>query len=198
MAAARNLLVALLAAARIQSAMASFSPGDDGDSQARTALNREVSALIKKLEHGSREVRWSAMVSLIDLGPAGADAVPAIVNLLKDRDWMTRQLAAGTLAFMGAEASRAAPALVEALHDEQVEVSLTAGFALSRIGPPAIPLLVKALTDEDYIVRQAAASALGRMGPKAQTGLPALRQALKDKSPPVRERATEAIERIER
>lgn len=60
----------------------------------------------------------------------------------------------------------------------------------------AVPALVRLLTDEEWEVRHAAVETLGEFGPVAVTAMPALRRSLKDASYPVRASAVPALREI--
>src|SRR6185503_9746315 len=53
------------------------------------------------------------------------------------------------------------------------------------------------LENSDFTVRRCAARALGRIGPRAARALPALRRALEDTAPTVRDAARLALTRID-
>jgi HEAT repeat protein len=99
---------------------------------------------------------------------AGLVAVPALVELLDDKDTEVRILAASSLGNIG--------------HDAKT----------------AIPVLTKMLRDKDVFVRSNAAWALGKVGPEARQALPALSELLHDKDDVVRRAAIEALSKIEK
>jgi HEAT repeat protein len=65
------------------------------------------------------------------------------------------------------------------------------------VAETGVPILVKAMQSDREMLRIEAAGTLGELGEAAKAGLPALKQALNDKSPRVQEAATKAIARIE-
>ena len=106
-----------------------------------------------------------------------ADAVPALIDALKDEDAQVRWRAAEAL---GAIRQASVPALMTALKDEQAEVRWRAADALGMMGSAAkdaVPSLVEALHDESWLVRERAAHALGEIGPEAEAAVPALVEA---------------------
>jgi hypothetical protein len=64
---------------------------------------------------------------------------------------------------------------------------------LGAAASPAVPALVEALSDEDATVRRAAAQALGAIGPEASAATPALTGALEDPDAGVRKDAALAL-----
>ena len=97
----------------------------------------------------------------------------------------------------------ALPALKK-LTDSSDELQRLSGvWAMLQIGSMgddlvklAVPLLANALDNEREFVRIEAAMSLGHLGKSASSALPMLEKALQDKSPAVRNAATEAITQI--
>jgi hypothetical protein len=114
---------------------------------------------------------------------AGGDpkAIPVLIELLRDKDAVVREWAAGNLAMM--------PSNPEAAHT----------FATNL--PKAVPALIEVLRDEDRGVRQRAAECVRMwapaMGTKAQAALPILTDLLRDDAPGVRWEAVAALAEIE-
>jgi len=146
--------------------------------------------LIQALMDESVRVREAAADALAESGPQAVDAVPALLQALKneERDWALRQAASDALGAIGSEA---VPALIEALADEDEQVRRAAAGALRDMGPQAgdaIPALIQTLRDKD--VSMDAASALGEIGPQA---IPALVEAVDDRDAQVRRGAILAL-----
>ncbi|MBU4502509.1 MAG: HPr family phosphocarrier protein, partial [Nanoarchaeota archaeon] len=142
-------------------------------------------------------VRQAAAVSLGNIGPEAKEAVPYLIEALKDV--RLAAAAAEVLGNIGPEAKEAVPYLIEALKDESLYVRLAAAEALGNIGPEAkeaVPYLIEALKDESLYVRRAAAVSLGNIGPEAKEAVPYLIEALKDESLYVRLAALEALDKI--
>ena len=140
------------------------------------------------LERPFKAERLFAIRELQAIGPAAADAVPALAIALRDQDADVRHSAADALGAIGPAAAEAVPALVTALHDRalvrgfnpagfitasagdpDVEVRDRATKALWKIGPAAVPALTVALHDRDAEVRGRAADALALIRQKAAT-----------------------------
>lgn len=127
----------------------------------------------------------------------GEPAVPALAQMLSDRNVEVRRRAIGTLLAMGQKAGAAVPALVQALEDRESSIRQMAALNLGQIGSAAgevVPALVKALSDPTPHVRGSAAASLGKL--RAQEALPALEEALKDPNPGVQKASRQAIGRI--
>jgi HEAT repeat protein len=77
--------------------------------------------------------RLEAVDALGRIGAEAAPAAPAMCSLLQDPDLKIRRLAAQQLGRTRAPA--AIPSLLAALHDDDREVRLNAGFSLRRIDP---------------------------------------------------------------
>ena len=109
--------------------------------------------------------RWFTAEALRRIGPAAAEAVPALLELLSS----------GEPAEPPAEKTRDAG--VDP--DPRMPLKVAAAVALGGIGPPAraaVADLVRELADDDARVRAEAAWALGQIGPDAARGDSAARQ----------------------
>src|SRR5262249_46515494 len=71
------------------------------------------------------------------LARIGADAVPALIVALPDKDFHVRFQATQALARLGRRAQKAIPALEKALKDETIGVALEAAVALLHAGAKA-------------------------------------------------------------
>ena len=143
--------------------------------------------LRRALQGETWAVRRAAAEALEKIGDP--QAIPALIEALKDEDRDVRRTAAWALGQIGPPA---VPALIQALRDEKWEVRQAAAEALEKIGDPqATPALIQALRDEDVGVRRVAAKALGQIGDPQAT--PALIHALRDEERWVREAAAEAL-----
>ena len=80
-------------------------------------------------------VRNNAGRSLASHGEAGAEAVPAIIRLLRTEDRNLRGAAAETLGKFGPSAQEAIAALLVALNDEKEHVRRSAEEALNAVSP---------------------------------------------------------------
>ena len=67
------------------------------------------------------------------MGAKAKDAIPALIEALKDKEWNVRLRAAEALKKIGPKAESAVPALIEALNDEDVHVSAIVKEALVSI-----------------------------------------------------------------
>lgn len=67
------------------------------------------------------------------LGKMGKAAVPALIHALKDKNWFVRYSAADALGKIGADAKNALPALKTALLDQDVKVRNNANYAIKQI-----------------------------------------------------------------
>lgn len=109
----------------------------------------------------------------------------ALIKCLEDKDAKNRTQAAHRLAELGQQAKRAAPALVNALkNDEESLVRQAAAFALGKLGPVARDLVRKevftALRDADEDVRLAVLEALANLGAPDLTELPIMLSRLRN------------------
>ncbi len=71
------------------------------------------------------------------MGPKAKEAIPALMELLKDKLWIVQETAATAIGQMGPDANVAIPLLTELLRDKQWQVRATAADVLGRMGPAA-------------------------------------------------------------
>jgi hypothetical protein len=81
------------------------------------------------------QIRGGAVIALRMLGPAAAEAVPVLAELLAHPSPSLRREAALALGAVGPVAASARPALETLAHDGDPEVRTEAHAALARIGP---------------------------------------------------------------
>jgi hypothetical protein len=128
--------------------------------------------------------------------PPGEKTVDELVRELRSATPHVRVAAADALGAMGPRAEAAIPQLVRALSDENFWAGSAVTDALSAIGAPAVPAVVDVFENGPATVRLRAAMVLHGMGPAARTAVPALRKALQDKTPRMRDLAAQILEEI--
>jgi len=133
--------------------------------------------------------RWGETCRDEDI-PQIKETLPAIIELLKDKESFVRESSAqGLYRVSRPGITVAIPPLTSALEDQTAAVRRWSVLALGQIGSdshPAVAGLTKLLRDPSEGVRQAAAAALGRIGPKAKSAVPKLIAALEDPDMSVR------------
>ena len=156
------------------------------------------------------ETYYAAAAALHDLGPRGAEAVPVLINVLQGEleippDAVGRsceEMAARTLAAVGAEAKKAVPVLLEMeLEDADDQTRVAVAVALWKIDqhPSAIPRLIALLGEERRTARFATLVALEEeIGPAGAPAAPAIRELLDSDDPWIRQRAAAALWRVAR
>jgi len=163
-----------------------FSP--DGKTLATGGLDGTVD-LWNVAQVLSRPRSIPAAVSPVD--PEAA-RVEKLVQLLGSREANQRQEAVTALYRMGAKAAGAAPALKEALSDEDIGVRVFAAGALANIGTAEADAAVAAVAtvlrhrDTEALVRFFGADLLVRLGRNATVVVPTLEELVKDEDPEVR------------
>ena len=142
-----------------------LSPPVAACAQVRNAHDT-LQALIQELESPDAYVRASAAWALEDVELAAGEAVPALLDALRDKADEVRWRAAGALGKMG---RAPVPGLILLLRDTDPKVRKAAVGALTNIGPDAkdaagnlVSLLESA--DEPVETRTRAAYALGKIG----------------------------------
>ena len=146
---------------RFRGAQESTTPGEQAAS-ALVAVGERTEPVLRKTLAGPawvarRNAAW-ALGALKD-----SEAVPALIDALKDTDAGVREQVAWALGAIGDR--RAVDGLVAALGDSVAAVRKQAAWALGALGDHrAVPGLTKALKDQDAGVRKQAAWALGAIG----------------------------------
>jgi HEAT repeat protein len=127
--------------------------------------------MIAMLKHASPHVRGDAAQRLCGMAMRKdglvTDAIPALVEALRDSEDIACHWATAALEWIGEEAKDAVPGLIENL-----------------------------LKAEHCLTRVRSAEALGSIGPAAKAAVPGLTEALLDDDPWVREVASEALDII--
>jgi hypothetical protein len=140
-------------------------------------MTEEASVRKKNVRAEERDASFSRLDSafaLIADKSKAPDAIPILIELLKDADSFIRLDAAYALGFIGPQARDAVPYLISLLKDQEATVRNNAAYALGLIGSDAdhvVPELVKLIRDRDARVRFNAAEAIGRFG---RAAVPAL------------------------
>jgi len=199
-------------------------PADRRDTGPRGDI---VSALSAALSDSKKEVREQAAEALGWIGPPAREAVPALVAALKDEEAKVALKACQALSFiddgeaapallaafqgnraavaveaggalwhLGPKAEPIVPALLFAAQGP-MEKAVPARELLASFGPRIVPALVNALHANQAAQREAAADVLGRLGPPARAAVPALIDALQDKSSAVALMAARALAQVD-
>ena len=133
-----------------------------------------IKAEVEKSINQLREGETAAFDALV---ACNSEAVPALIQALKDEDKNVRIVAIAILGEIGSEATEAIPFLAEFLKDQSDEnrdSRVMVVNTLGKLGQAAIPNLIAALQDEDIWVRSNVASALGQIGQDAKEAVLAL------------------------
>jgi HEAT repeat protein len=143
--------------------------------------------------------------ALAEIGPAAKDAVPVLIEAMKDKTPGTHEIrksAANALEAIGPDAREALPVLIESLNDVEGAVRHRVATAIVAIDPhneEAIDVLIDAVDEPKYGWQVPSAVALARVRPNDLVWLDALlRLAQEPRSSWIRVRlaALEAIGRI--
>lgn len=144
-----------------------------------------------------RQQSEEVLAVLRSLGHDARDAVPEIVELLRDERVPLRKAAAETLAAIGPDARSAEPALRDRLKDPNREVRVAAVVALSRVrrdDPESLATLLRICERAPY---PEVSRALAGYGARAKAAVPALRRALRHPLYEVHAAAADALKRID-
>jgi HEAT repeat protein len=153
---------------------------------------------VPPLAEGTRDpeplARLAAVEALEAAGHVAVPAAPALIRAVRDPYRFVRWAAARTLGELGPlpETENAVPALAWLLHDEDLDLALSAATALSQFGPAAssaVPDLIWALGTTDGELRKGALDALISIGTEAKAAIPAIARAMSEPDSRVRREA---------
>ena len=114
----------------------------------------------QRLRDQDKRVRAQAAAAL---AAAGKPALPRLISLLHDDDWVVRYRAAEALGIM--KHVESLPSLIEALSDEKDHVRYMAAKSIRELNAvEARDPLIAGLSDQNEFVRGMCARALGRIG----------------------------------
>lgn len=156
-----------------------------------------------------RDSSIAAAYRLMQLGPEAADAIPQLIKVLEEPDYLRggrkynsrrRHVARALGEIAGAESEQSKAALSKAMHDPNGFVAVAAAQALWGLSKDklAIQVLVDQLGDLERRIRRQAAFVLGEIGPAAAEAeaIHALTEALSDAHPSVRRQAATTLGKI--
>lgn len=181
--------------------------GDDAAPYLAKAFTAQDSAWKQSFIRWLRERGWAsfpservrstqAYVALMEIGPRGRAAVPALVKAASNRTHRRRSGAIQLLGAIHRQPRLALPALIDCLAETNGYFRTFAAAALGAYGAegrPAMPALREALKDQDVYVAVAAASALLRIDATADMGWPLLIEELRSPIPTHRVEAARAL-----
>ena len=160
---------------------------------------QKVKRLQIKLGNEDPDVRHKAALSLAEIGQAASSAIPALINVLDDKDDIVRGSAA--LALSKIENPNAAPAipkLIQILLGDGSEFARRSSLdALVSLKELAVPALIPLLASDNPETRTVASEALYRVGSEAFEATDVLIDGLYDSTEVVRQNAVRALKRID-
>jgi len=129
----------------------------------------------------------SSIQVLSRIGQDASPAVPVLIELVQEPDWLVRAEAVEALGEIGEAASAAVPVLVKVLNDPNGSVRGNATLALGKIhAVSAISNLEHLLSDESAYVRSSAVQTLGKFKGEIGSIIPNLIERLEDPDSEVR------------
>ena len=162
----------------------------DSNGHSTQPTNGSLTDHITALDDDDTAVRSRAADELSSFGESAAEAVPHLIQALRDDYEPVRLNAAYTLGAIGAPA---VPQLIETLGDENAPTRRMAAYALAAVGAPAVSALSEALQHTEDAVRVEASYALAQIGNAAEPAIPALMERTKDDNVEVRRYLAEAF-----
>jgi HEAT repeat protein len=159
---------------------------------------RQIPFLLSAANDTNAIVRAEVMLCLNRIGRSASNAVPAILKLCADKDMDVRMDAAQALWKITGQTNIAVPVLEGILSQENDAHCLewVTGFLLEmgKADPSLICILTNSLTGGRIEERMTACACLRHIGPPAAAAaIPALRKAMQDPNPELRQRAKWAL-----
>jgi HEAT repeat protein len=190
----KNLICLYLAVGIIAFAGARTGPSQETKNEA-VQEGKSLKEWTQGLFDPDPEVRRMAQEAIGKLGPNAGPAVPALIQSLKDKDYLERSRICVTLTSIGKPAVPALLALFKNKDtDRSIRVSLvTAIGSIGSEAKEAIPDLIEALKDPEPSIVRGSSSALANMG---QVAIPSLIKALKEEDETIRAGAAQALGKI--
>jgi HEAT repeat protein len=148
----------------------------------------------------AKETREMAVFGFYALGSMGKDAVPALIELLKDRDTDVRYHAARSLGYIGGDAEPAIPQLLLLVDHTNRVIAWTAMSSLGMIRRKpfvVVPLLITNLLSTNAILYDRTILALGDFGEQARAASPFILPFLNDADEVTRWDTTNVLKRID-
>ena len=186
-------------------------PPQSTSAQEPANTEKKVDALIQQLKTGDDKAKIEAVIALRKLGPSARKALPALVEVLENRNVFSGAIA-GSLVDESASAMAAiggkeiAPTWLATFESDDPAEIVLAGMVLQHIGPEAIAPMCRFLTEsKNPKARGALAIVLGMMTAGGEAGehrpvaVSAIAKcAASDADPTVRQAALQALEKINR
>jgi HEAT repeat protein len=179
----------------LQAFVDAVAAGDETQAEAYAVVLRQVGdealpVLRDALATADPDRRWWAVRALAAVGTDAA--IQLLIPALDDVDPDVRACAVVALSTLRPQ--EAVEPLVARLSDPSAYVGRLTADALAQFGQPAVQALVDALEAGDTAARAGAARALSAI--QSEESIPALYQALEDRSAVVSYYAEEALERM--
>jgi HEAT repeat protein len=163
-------------------------------------LHATMPQLIRGVTDPDVKIRQATIDVLEMFGDASRPGVPALVQALSDSNHFVRWAAGRTLGKIGpVQEDTAVPGLAKLLEESDLDLRLTAAWALEHFGPSAkaaVPALTKAVARGDPEIRKAVMSTLIAIGKDAESAIPAITAELANPNPGVRMAAAEVLGRF--
>lgn len=142
---------------------------------------------------------WDEIAFPFELHKLGSEILPFLLELLDERSVYAKHLAMREIANLdSASIKKAMPKLVPLLRSDQPCIRFHSAVMLWKIekNPASVPILAALLSENDDQLKHVVMESLGEIGPDAKEALPALRDAISNRSVSVFE-ASETIRKIE-
>ncbi len=150
-------------------------------------------ALVTALQNQLPAVRQAALSGIKEVGPEAAQAIPAVIEKLGDRDQWVRGWAAQALTSIGRPAI---PQLLQTVENGIGETRRGAAYVLAGIYPSrrvASPALLKMMSDPEPASREQAIATLEAIHASDEAVIRAINNALQDSDADVRKAAASAL-----
>jgi len=140
--------------------------------------------ILRHLSTKDRCMPETASDLIAEMGPAAQEAVPRLVDLLKENDYDLQWAVSDALAAIGPAAAEGVSLLIKHLDHESGTVASSTAHALAKVGAVAFPAVFEILKTGSPRAKEFAADCLGRMGDEAEEALPILMHLVEEASSP--------------
>jgi HEAT repeat protein len=158
-----------------------------------------VEQAIEALRSPEESERFKAAVVLIQSRDAAKQALPAVIEMMRERPNDVPPDAMRVLEYLGPDAKDALPLILEHLEQKAPDVQhgyLHVTVAMGPVAQAAVPSLMKIMTSDDFHCRYLACRALGVMGPAAKPAVDMMIERLDGDVASVRRNAAVALGRL--
>lgn len=162
----------------------------------RPTPNWSIQELTRGLNSHDPALRYACAEEIAERGMEARQALPVLLQALRDDDALVVEMAVQALGNMQAVAILAIPALIRVLRSEEHAVQVAAGDALVKMGKPAVPALIPLINDPSPSVQLIAIQCLGDLGRRSKEAVKYLKTHQQTDNPRIKRAVRQTLEAI--